>query len=481
MIWKDRKYINPRKRVFKNMDTNDILNLELQDDEENIEEESETPLNAHNLNLAQQDLLDDMSKTYVGTSITAPTVEGYGRINKLYGYTIEEGTGEKSPSNPYTLRCVADDVNLFDEKFRLGGSGQVVTDGTAVNRLYNVQNLYLEAGKTYAFSTDLDIATYRWAISIFPNQLPATVAGTYDSGWKQQKEFSFTPSQSGYFGIGLSRADNANLTVSNISQYHFKLQKGSIATPYSPYGKGTVEIISKNGDQQSSNVVLTKPLCCLKDGDNIIAQDYIDYNKGVVHRECGYISSYNNETISTQYISSTGSLTAGATIVYKLTAPIEEPIDCSNKIVQYGEQTTVSNRDGAKIEVALTNNEAISGLNEELGRIQEKTLKTLFDFRNYVSSGIDVNDSSIFKANNIITLMLNISKTDGFEANTSHTIATLPASIKPSRTIVAPCVFHTGGQAIEAGYIVINTNGEVKITTSTKKYACMCNLTYNID
>ena len=46
MIWKDRKYINPRKKIFKNMDTEEILNLELQDDLNNIEEESETPLTA---------------------------------------------------------------------------------------------------------------------------------------------------------------------------------------------------------------------------------------------------------------------------------------------------------------------------------------------------------------------------------------------------------------------------------------------------
>lgn len=82
--WEDREYINPRKKVFKNMDTNEILNLELQDDTDNILKESETPLNAHNLNLAQQELVDDMSKTYTGTNITAETVEGYGRINKVY-------------------------------------------------------------------------------------------------------------------------------------------------------------------------------------------------------------------------------------------------------------------------------------------------------------------------------------------------------------------------------------------------------------
>ena len=112
--WKDREYINPRKRVFKNLDTNEILNLEIQDDEDNIETDSDTPLSAYCLNQAQQELVDDMSKIYTGTNITADTIEGVGRINKVYGKTEEVGTGEKSPTNLYKLECVCDDVNLFD-------------------------------------------------------------------------------------------------------------------------------------------------------------------------------------------------------------------------------------------------------------------------------------------------------------------------------------------------------------------------------
>lgn len=62
--WKDRVYINARKRVFKNLDTNEMLNLELQDDTDNIVTESETPLTAYCLNQAQQELVDDISGTY---------------------------------------------------------------------------------------------------------------------------------------------------------------------------------------------------------------------------------------------------------------------------------------------------------------------------------------------------------------------------------------------------------------------------------
>ena len=147
MIWKDRKYINPRKKIFKNMDTEEILNLELQDDLNNIEEESETPLTAHNLNQAQQDILDDMSKTYTGTSITAPTVEGYGKINKIWGHTIEEGTGEKSPNNPYVLKCVGELMSISNAQLSQGTINS--NTGEGADKETRVRTGYIELEKRF--------------------------------------------------------------------------------------------------------------------------------------------------------------------------------------------------------------------------------------------------------------------------------------------------------------------------------------------
>lgn len=79
--WEDRKYVNPRKKIFKNLNTGEILELELQDDPNNILKESKTPLIADNLNLAQQELVDDIGKTFTDTMITANTVKRY-RENK---------------------------------------------------------------------------------------------------------------------------------------------------------------------------------------------------------------------------------------------------------------------------------------------------------------------------------------------------------------------------------------------------------------
>lgn len=421
--WKDRKYINPRKRVFKNMDTDEILKLEIQDDPDNIEEESTTPLNAHNLNMAQQDLLDDMSKTYTGTNITGPTVEGYGTINKLYGNTIEEGTGEKSPTNPYTLRCVGDDVNLFEKSKEV--KGQIITDTGATNNNANwTRGDYISIKNNEVITLSCkNKVNGQFIIAEYDSSKTFIKNNSYDfRNTAADNKYTITTSGATAYIILCFRND---LNMTNI-----KLQKGSTATPYSPYGKGTVEIISQNGDQQSSNVVVTKPLCCLKDGDNVVAQDWIDYGKGVVHRECkhmilngteawGYnantktfyctwasdaknnakcISSHfkfngfettidnsiyignisicivHHETSTVEQFK-TWLASNPVTFIYQLATPIEEPLDCSNKIVQYADETTVSNRDGAEIEVSLTNNKAISEVNGELGSLQEKQIQ----------------------------------------------------------------------------------------------------------
>lgn len=424
MIWKDRKCINPRKRVFKNMDTDEILKLEIQDDPDNIEEESTTPLNAHNLNQSQQDLLDDMSKDYTGTNITGPTVEGYGTIHKLYGNTVEEGSGEKSPSNPYTLRCVADDVNLFNKgtvalnKY-LTNEGTLATVGTWSTSDYipcQPQTQYIASGYT-----DLGTAPCRCYYDKDKNR----ISSVQHNQNAENMKFT-TPANCYYFRESVFRNDLDT----------FKIQKGSIATPYTPFnGEGTVEIISQNGEQQSSNIVVTKPLCAVGD-----IRDELDYS-GKITRYCDYFNKdifYNTISLQTsssndsincfvgtfekrklksrndlicnafknipgdfnptsEHFTLSGNLDTVYFFINKNTAntveqfenyllqnsiefvgllenPTTEPLDCSNKIVQYADETTVSNRDGAKIEVSLTNNKAISEVNEDIKSNEIQTI-----------------------------------------------------------------------------------------------------------
>lgn len=59
-------------------------------------------------------------------------------------------------------------------------------------------------------------------------------------------------------------------------------------------------------------------------------------------------------------------------VVYKLEKAIEEDIDITNSIVQYQNQTTISNSENAEMEIELTNNKAISSINKNIAELQEK-------------------------------------------------------------------------------------------------------------
>lgn len=100
--WEDREYVNPRKKVFKNLDTQEILNLELQDDPSNITKEG-VPVTAHNLNKMQTDLvsqsvvyykdLNDINNTsYCYTSASATNKPS--QVNGMNGYVFTQMVNE---------------------------------------------------------------------------------------------------------------------------------------------------------------------------------------------------------------------------------------------------------------------------------------------------------------------------------------------------------------------------------------------------
>ena len=100
--WEDREYVNPRKKVFKNLDTEEILNLELQDDPDNVTKEG-VPVSAHNLNKMQTDLvsqsvvyykdLNDINNTsYYYTSASATNKPE--QVNGMNGYVFTQMVNE---------------------------------------------------------------------------------------------------------------------------------------------------------------------------------------------------------------------------------------------------------------------------------------------------------------------------------------------------------------------------------------------------
>ena len=134
------------------------------------------------------------------------------------------------------------------------------------------------------------------------------------------------------------------------------------------------------------------------------AKDVLTINKysgeAEIQRKCGLIKSYNGETISTDYMSTTGELSTGAEVLYVLpepvmeTIPYEEPrIKCEIEMIDGDEllvQTVESVIGTNKGEWVLNKDEGIHFKNLLGKKIDEEVIK------NEVFQGLLQVDSSFF-------------------------------------------------------------------------------------
>lgn len=100
---------------------------------------------------------------------------------------------------------------------------------------------------------------------------------------------------------------------------------------------GSVDVVvsDNNGNSQTLTVNTPNGLCGIPvdTGGNYTDStgqqwvcDEVDFKRGVFVQRIGKITSYNNEQLSTKYMSTTGKLTTGSSVIYILTTPIETPL-----------------------------------------------------------------------------------------------------------------------------------------------------------
>lgn len=103
-----------------------------------------------------------------------------------------------------------------------------------------------------------------------------------------------------------------------------QLERGSTATSYQPYREPqTLTINTPNG--LCGIPVDTGGNYTDSTGQQWVC-DEVDFKRGVFVQRIGKIASYNNEQLSTKYMSTTGKLTTGASVIYILITPIETPL-----------------------------------------------------------------------------------------------------------------------------------------------------------
>lgn len=159
---------------------------------------------------------------------------------EISGNSVQDG--EPSIENPVDIKSCGYNINLFDGKFRQGNNAVL----TISNRIYSIQDLLLKKGETYIFSTDLDTSIYKYGINLTTSTYPNDEAYVFDSGWRTEQYYSFTPTEDTYLGITIGRIDNNNFIPDVIEGTHFQLKKGTLLLSWSPYNQGNINIVKSN-------------------------------------------------------------------------------------------------------------------------------------------------------------------------------------------------------------------------------------------
>lgn len=181
-------------------------------------------------------------------------------------YVVEgksEQEGEPSPTNPSEIHSVADDVNLLENM-------------TIYNSNHYISPLLKLNPGTYTFNYIGDSAP---GIYIRKNDGSNPTNGTVVDQKYTANNITFSISETGNYYIHLySSTIWEQLTMNNP-----KLQKGTVATPYSPYNQGTVTIKQRGTTESNDYTLQTEPLRSLPNG----VKDTIEEDG--IHRRVGRV------------------------------------------------------------------------------------------------------------------------------------------------------------------------------------------------
>ena len=266
-----------------------------------------------------------------------------------------------NPDYPQEIKSVSGVENLLDESllvdtsttngitFEKNDDNTFNLSGTVVGSTYNKTLLTLsedlQPNENYYFycSQPYNSATFNICVRVyfsdntFQNIIP-------DRDTKiQNKEIKSTYVVF-YAGVGTT-VDTAN---------NVKLMLSKKASDYVPYGSW-LQVKATSGEQEQStlidmnkydeygNITDYYELSSIGDIKDTLT---IQNGKANINQKIDKISSYNGETITTNYISTTGELTTGATVYYELAEP---------QTISLGKYNRIENIDGTENITIQTN------------------------------------------------------------------------------------------------------------------------------
>ena len=272
--------------------------------------------------------------------VTARGVKSKPNNIEVYGYTREVGEGEKSPDNPYTL--VSLDSGKIDKTLVYYGNknkfiGEFYTGGyvsfsgnMAVNSNSSYCDILVEENTKYTLSKKETTNFYTYTIAFFDENKKKIAVASTDSKYNTISDLEMVKSGNYFIRATFTTPKNCKyIRVSWLatSKLSIQLETGSTATSYiEPCNSICTDEHSIILSNNYTAIQVPIPLALSRVGSST---DYIfkdNDDSWKLAQNTATIDSYAGEDISTAYISSTGSLSAGATVIYQLETPVEHAL-----------------------------------------------------------------------------------------------------------------------------------------------------------
>jgi hypothetical protein len=306
--------------------------------------------------------LDNITATATGSAITIDSANAPLQNLKLFGKTEQNGT--PTPDAPIDLVSIGDSGSLEVGVYGKNLYQNNATSKTVQGITYTVNDGRVMANGTASALSQLNLGTIRLPKGNYKaTGYDGSISGVYlyvrastDTGWRTvvgERDLTYTEDVNVYFLISIG----AGVTVTNLTFYPMIRLATETDNTYEPCNKQA----------------LTMPYCLRGVGD---IKDEIDFAKEIIIQRLGHIESYNGETITTEYISSTGELSTGAEVVYILPTPIETPLS-ETELNAYrqlytnkGNTTILSECEDTEITYYINkpNAQAIGSLHEQINK-----------------------------------------------------------------------------------------------------------------
>ena len=149
------------------------------------------------------------------------------------------GESSPNPDYPQEIKNVRGVENILSNSLAQGSWNTTNT----LTRVANYSNVYLKAG-TYVFSSDIDITKYKVWLGTSTKKLPHTDWNIINEiqSWIPLKKYTFTIKNDGYFLVMYRKADDSNITPSELSNLKQQLEEGSIAHNFVPNGSNYLQL-----------------------------------------------------------------------------------------------------------------------------------------------------------------------------------------------------------------------------------------------